>query len=189
MKYLHRLPPSWQYLLRRPEIWSKMRLLHIRIILWDFRSYIVSLLIISLNLIRSIEDLIEQRSIATVLLVPQQLHLLTQRQAEEPPALGEDLLHQILADSVIDHVEKARIQARLFEQGHRLWDIGTREIDAVESRSRNSGGFDGVRAVHARRRRSAWQVVARLLRSPSVRPSDFAAMMTTTDDDRRRTEF
>lgn len=133
MKFFHRLPPSWQYILRRPEVWSKMRLLHTRIVLWYFHSYVVSLLLISVYLICRVEDLIEQRSVASVLLVPQQLHLLAQRQTEEPPALDEHLLHQVLADSMIDHVEKAGIQARLFEQGNRPSDIGAREVDKIET--------------------------------------------------------
>lgn len=67
-----------------------------------------------------------------MLLVAEELHLMIVRQIEEPLALCEHLVHELLADSVIDNVKESTIEASLFEEGNGFLDVGLREADAVE---------------------------------------------------------
>ena len=66
-----------------------------------------------MNLVFRIKMLIKNRGITPVLLIPQKLHFLTQWQIEKPLALTKYLVHELLAYSMIHHVEKPTIQTSL----------------------------------------------------------------------------
>lgn len=106
-----------------------------------------------MHLIFRIEELVKEGSISSVLLVPQKLHLHAQRQSEEPPALIEHLIHELLTYSVIDHVEESAIQARLNEnhnqnpfsqhqktpENHRIDELSL----SIQNSTQKSGGWCG----------------------------------------------
>lgn len=49
-----------------------------------------------------------------MLIVPEELHLFVEGKSEKLLALGKNLVHEVLAYSVVDKVEKPRICACLF---------------------------------------------------------------------------
>lgn len=115
-----------------------------------------------MHLIFRIEELVKEGSISSVLLVPQKLHLHAQRQSEEPPALIEHLIHELLTYSVIDHVEESAIQARLNEnhnqnpfsqhqktpENHRIDELSL----SIQNSTQKSGGWCGGGWRYARNR-------------------------------------
>lgn len=65
------------------------------------------------NLIVGIKSLIQNRSVAPILLVPQKLNFLVSWQIEEFLTLRENLIHELVAYSVINHVKETRVETRL----------------------------------------------------------------------------
>lgn len=66
-----------------------------------------------MHLVFRIKQLIKNRGVSPVLFIPESLHLLVVRKREELLALRKNLVHEFLAYSMIDNVEKTGIQTCL----------------------------------------------------------------------------
>lgn len=67
----------------------------------------------TIDLVFRIQKFVKNRRVSSILLVPQELHFLAEGQIEKPLAVGKNLVHEFLADPVINHIEETRIQTCL----------------------------------------------------------------------------